>query len=99
MIALLYLPTITGSAGSASSLDFSFTPGLAATTADNTKLFITKINGVGAASYGSANTQSQFESQLVGSGFTAALRITSEDKNPAFSLDSATLEYATNERR
>ena len=92
-------PTITGSAGSASSLDFSFTPGLAATTADNTKLFITKINGAGAASYGSANTQSQFESQLVGSGFTAALRITSEDKNPAFSLDSATLEYATNERR
>ena len=92
-------PTISGSAGSASSSDFSFTPGLAGTTADNTEIFFTKINGVGATSYGSANTQSQFESQLIGSGFTAALRITSEDKNPAFSLDSATLEYTTNERR
>mgnify|MGYP003113891662 FL=1 len=92
-------PTITGSAGSASSSAFVFTPGLAATTADNTKLFITKLDGVGATKYGSANTQSQFESQLIGSGFTAALRITSEDKNPAFSLDSATLEYTTNERR
>ena len=92
-------PTISGSAGSASSSDFSFTPGLAGTTADNTEIFFTKINGVGATSYGSANTQSQFESQLVGSGFTAALRITSEDTNPAFSLDSATLEYTTNERR
>lgn len=92
-------PTITGSAGSASSSAFVFTPGLAETTADNTQIFFTKINGVGATSYGSANTQSQFESQLIGSGFTAALRITSEDINPAFSLDSATLEYTTNERR
>ena len=33
---------------------------------------------------------SEFESQLVGSGFTAALKVISEDTNPPFSLDSAT---------
>jgi hypothetical protein len=51
------------------------------------------------ATYGSGSTQSQFESQLVGSGFTAALKVISEDTNPPFSLDSATIEYAINERR
>jgi hypothetical protein len=68
-------------------------------TASNTFFFNDPNAVFNTATYGSANTQSQFESQLIGSGFTAAINITSNDSNPAFSLDSATLEYTTNERR
>ena len=68
-------------------------------SASNTFFFNDPNAKFNTATYGSANTQSQFESQLIGSGFTAALNIVSNDSNPAFSLDSATLEYTTNERR
>ena len=68
-------------------------------SASNTFFFNDPNAKFNTATYGSANTQSQFESQLIGSGFTAALNIVSNDINPAFSLDSATLEYTTNERR
>lgn len=40
-----------------------------------------------------------FETQTVGSGFTVSLQFTSDSTNPPFSLDAATLEFATFDRR
>jgi hypothetical protein len=40
-----------------------------------------------------------FESQLVGSGFSASLQFVSDSSVPPFSLDAATIEYATHDRR
>jgi hypothetical protein len=40
-----------------------------------------------------------FESQLIGSGFSVSLQFISNGKNPPFSLDAATLEFATHDRR
>lgn len=40
-----------------------------------------------------------FMTQVVGSGFNASLEYTSNDTNPSFSLDAATLEYALFDRR
>lgn len=40
-----------------------------------------------------------FDTQLVGSGFSASLQFISIGSNPAFSLDAATVEYATHDRR
>ena len=40
-----------------------------------------------------------FQTQVVGSGFTVSLQFVSESTDPAFSLDAATLEYATYDRR
>ena len=58
----------------------------------------------GQATYGSTAVYSSklvtlFETQLVGSGFTASLRYESDSTNPPFSLDAITLEYGTNTRR
>jgi len=40
-----------------------------------------------------------FQTQVIGSGFTVSLQFVSESTDPAFSLDAATLEYATYDRR
>lgn len=41
----------------------------------------------------------QFETQVVGSAFSVSLQFISDGQNPPFSLDAATLEYATHDRR
>jgi hypothetical protein len=55
------------------------------------------------ATYGSARYGTKlkklFQTQVVGSGFTVSLQFVSESTDPAFSLDAATLEYATFDRR
>lgn len=40
-----------------------------------------------------------FDTQLIGSGFSASLQFVSIGRNPSFSLDAATVEYATHDRR
>jgi hypothetical protein len=40
-----------------------------------------------------------FMTQVIGSGFNASLEYTSNDTNPSFSLDAATIEYALFDRR
>ena len=40
-----------------------------------------------------------FETQLIGSGFTASIQFESDSIDPPFSLDAITLEYGTNTRR
>jgi hypothetical protein len=55
------------------------------------------------ATYGSARYGTKlkklFQTQVVGSGFTVSLQFVSESIDPPFSLDAATLEYATFDRR
>ncbi len=41
----------------------------------------------------------QFQTQVVGSGFSVSLQFVSDSQDPPFSLDAATLEYATHDRR
>jgi hypothetical protein len=52
----------------------------------------------GTALYG-GKLKTLFETQTIGSGFTASLRFTSDGTNSPFALDAATLEYATHDRR
>jgi hypothetical protein len=52
----------------------------------------------GTAVYGS-KLKKQFETQLVGSGFSVSLQFISVGKNPPFSLDAATVEFSTHDRR
>jgi len=40
-----------------------------------------------------------FETQLIGSGFTASIQFESDSTDPPFSLDAITLEHGTNTRR
>ena len=55
------------------------------------------------ATYGSARYGTKlkklFQTQVVGSGFTVSLQFVSESIDPPFSLDAATLEFATFDRR
>ena len=41
----------------------------------------------------------QFETQVVGSGFSVSLQFISDGQNPPFSLDAATIEFSTHDRR
>lgn len=41
----------------------------------------------------------QFETQVIGSGFSVSLQFVSDSQDPPFSLDAATLEYALHDRR
>ncbi len=41
----------------------------------------------------------QFESQIIGSAFNVSLQFESDGVNPPFSLDAATIEFATHDRR
>jgi hypothetical protein len=52
----------------------------------------------GTARYGT-KLKKLFQTQVVGSGFTVSLQFISESIDPPFSLDAATLEYATFDRR
>ncbi len=40
-----------------------------------------------------------FQTQVIGSGFTVSLQFISDSQDPPFSLDAATLEYSTHDRR
>lgn len=59
--------------------------------------------GTSSAQYGSVRYGTKlkklFQTQVVGSGFTVSLQFVSESTDPAFSLDAATLEYSTYDRR
>ncbi len=61
------------------------------------------LYGASTAVYGTAiyggKPVKQFESQLVGSGFSASLLIISDNQTAPFSLDAATLEFASHDRR
>lgn len=52
----------------------------------------------GTSTYGGA-IKNMFKSQVVGSGFTVSLRYNMDNSNPPFSLDAATIEYSTFDRR
>ena len=59
--------------------------------------------GSSIATYGSAvyggKLKRLFETQVVGSGFTVSLQFVSDSTDPPFSLDAATLEFSTHDRR
>jgi hypothetical protein len=52
----------------------------------------------GTTVYGS-KLMKQFETQLIGSGFSVSIQFVSDSQNPPFSLDAATIEYSTHDRR
>lgn len=52
----------------------------------------------GTTVYGS-KLMKQFETQVVGSGFSVSLQFVSDGQDPPFSLDAVTLEYAVHDRR
>lgn len=52
----------------------------------------------GTTAYGNKLVK-QFETQVIGSAFSVSLQFISDGQNPPFSLDAATLEYATHDRR
>jgi hypothetical protein len=52
----------------------------------------------GTTAYGS-KLKKLFETQVIGSGFSVSLQFTSESTDPPFSLDAATFEYSTHDRR
>lgn len=52
----------------------------------------------GTTVYGSKLVK-QFETQVIGSAFSVSLQFVSDSQNPPFSLDAATLEYTTHDRR
>jgi hypothetical protein len=52
----------------------------------------------GTTTYGT-KLKKLFETQVIGSGFSVSLQFTSESTDPPFSLDAATLEYSTHDRR
>ena len=53
----------------------------------------------GTATFGSGDIDTILETQLIGSGYSAAIQVTSDNTNPPFSLDSIVLEFAVNGRR
>jgi len=59
--------------------------------------------GISVAKYGTTTYGTKlkklFETQVIGSGFSVSLQFTSESTDPPFSLDAATLEYSTHDRR
>jgi len=59
--------------------------------------------GTSGAKYGTTfygdKLKKQFQTQVVGSGFSVSLQFVSDSQDPPFSLDAATLEYATHDRR
>jgi hypothetical protein len=59
--------------------------------------------GSSGATYGTtvygAKLKKLFQTQVIGSGFTVSLQFISDSQDPPFSLDAATLEYSTHDRR
>ena len=58
----------------------------------------TSVAKYGTTTYGT-KLKKLFETQVIGSGFSVSLQFTSESTDPPFSLDAATLEYSTHDRR
>lgn len=58
----------------------------------------TSVSKYGTTTYGT-KLKKLFETQVIGSGFSVSLQFTSESTDPPFSLDAATLEYSTHDRR
>lgn len=57
-----------------------------------------QLSSYGTVTYGD-KLRKVFETQVIGSGFAVALQFVSNSQDPPYSLDSATLEYATFDRR
>ena len=59
--------------------------------------------GSSGAKYGTTvygdKLKKQFQTQVIGSGFSVSLQFVSNSQDPPFSLDAATLEYAIHDRR
>ena len=59
--------------------------------------------GTAGATYGSivygSKLKKLFQTQVVGSGFSVSIQFVSDSTNPPFSLDAATLEFGTHDRR
>jgi len=61
-------------------------------------IYGTSVAKYGTTTYGT-KLKKLFETQVIGSGFSVSLQFTSESTDPPFSLDAATLEYSTHDRR
>lgn len=57
-----------------------------------------QLSTYGTVTYGE-KLRRLFETQVIGSGFTVSLQFVSNGQDPPYSLDAATLEYATYDRR
>jgi hypothetical protein len=57
-----------------------------------------QLSTYGTVTYGE-KLRRLFETQVIGSGFTVSLQFVSNGQDPPYSLDAATLEYATFDRR
>jgi hypothetical protein len=59
--------------------------------------------GTSTAKYGTtvygAKLKKLFQTQVIGSGFSVSLQFVSDSQDPPFSLDAATLEYSSHDRR
>ena len=64
---------------------------------------VVSLYGNSSATYGTAfygaRLKKQFQTQLIGSGFSVSLQFVSDGQNPPFSLDAATIEFSTHDRR
>lgn len=67
-------------------------------TTSSVGFYGTSVAKYGTTTYGT-RLKKLFETQLIGSGFFVSLQFTTESTNPPFSLDAATLEYSTHDRR
>lgn len=69
----------------------------------NTTSGVAGVYGRTTATYGTAiyggRLKKKFTAQTVGSGFNVSVLFSSTDSNPSYSLDAATLEYGTFDRR
>ena len=69
----------------------------------NTTSGVAGVYGRPTATYGTAiyggRLKKKFTAQTVGSGFNVSVLFSSTDSNPSYSLDAATLEYGTFDRR
>lgn len=67
-------------------------------TTSSVGFYGTSVAKYGTTTYGT-KLKKLFETQLIGSGFFVSLQFTTKSTNPPFSLDAATLEYSTHDRR
>lgn len=69
----------------------------------NTSSNVVGFYGNSTAKYGNTRYGSKlkklFQTQVIGSGFSVSLQFVSEGTDPPFSLDAATVEYSTHDRR
>jgi hypothetical protein len=67
-------------------------------TTSSVGFYGTSIAKYGTTTYGT-KLKKLFETQVIGSGFSVSLQFTSQSTDPPFSLDAATLEYSSHDRR